>query len=65
MASDGIACRILIQNEQLAQVNTFPYHHIIKTGTGRPVEESIRMTEDRHKCRKYVCGVANPQIEDD
>ena len=25
MASDGIACRTLIQNEQLAQVNTFPY----------------------------------------
>ena len=25
MASDGIACRILIRNEQLAQVNTFPY----------------------------------------
>ena len=25
MASDDIACRILIQNEQLAQVNTFPY----------------------------------------
>jgi len=25
MASDGITCRILIQNEQLAQVNTFPY----------------------------------------
>ena len=24
MVSDGIACRILIQNEQLAQVNTFP-----------------------------------------
>jgi len=24
-ASDGIACRILIQNEQLAQVNAFPY----------------------------------------
>jgi len=24
MASD-VACRILIQNEQLAQVNTFPY----------------------------------------
>jgi len=22
MASDGIACRVLIQNEQLAQVNT-------------------------------------------
>jgi len=25
MASDGIACRILIQNEQLEQVDTFPY----------------------------------------
>jgi len=25
MASNGIACRILIQNEQLEQVDTFPY----------------------------------------
>jgi len=25
MASDGIACRILIQNEHLEQVDTFPY----------------------------------------
>jgi len=25
MASDGIACRMRIQNEQLAQMNTFPY----------------------------------------
>jgi len=25
MASDGIACRILIQNEQLEQIDTFPY----------------------------------------
>jgi len=25
MVSDGIACRILIQNEQLAQMNKFPY----------------------------------------
>ena len=25
MESNGIACRILIQNKQLAQVNTFPY----------------------------------------
>ena len=24
MANDGIACRVLIQNEQVAQVNTFP-----------------------------------------
>jgi len=28
------------------------------------VEESIIMTEDRDKWRKYVCGVANPRIED-
>ena len=25
MASDGILCRLLIQNEQLEQVDTFPY----------------------------------------
>ena len=28
------------------------------------MDESIRMTEDRDKCRKYVHGVANPRIED-
>jgi len=27
-------------------------------------EESIRVTEDRDKWRKYVHGVANPRIED-
>jgi len=37
----------------------------IKTWTGLTVEESIRMTEDRDKWRKYVLGVANAQIEDD
>jgi len=31
---------------------------------GLSVEESIRMTEDRDKWRKYVYGVANPWIED-
>ena len=36
----------------------------INTWTGLPVEESIRMTEDTDTCRKYVHGVANPQIED-
>jgi len=36
----------------------------IKTWTGLPVEESVRMTEDRDKWRKYVHGVANPWIED-
>ena len=35
----------------------------IKTWTGLSVEESIRMTEDRDKWRKYVHGVANPRIE--
>jgi len=36
----------------------------IKTWTGLPVEESVRMTEDRDKWRKYVHGVANPRTED-
>ena len=36
----------------------------IKSWTGLYVEESIRMTEDRGKWRKYVHGVANPRIDD-
>jgi len=36
----------------------------INTWTGLPVEESIRMTEDRNKWRKYIHGVVNPRIED-
>jgi len=36
----------------------------ITARTGLPVEESIRMTEDRDTWRKYVHGVANPRIED-
>ena len=36
----------------------------IKTWTGLSVEESIRMTEDMDKPRKYVHGVANRRIED-
>ena len=35
----------------------------IKTWTGLSVEESVRMTEDRDKWRKYVHSVANPRIE--
>ena len=35
-----------------------------RRGQDSPVEESIRMTEDRDKWRKYVHGVANPRIED-
>jgi len=36
----------------------------IKTWTELSVEESIRMTEDRDKWRKYVHGMANPRIKD-
>jgi len=36
----------------------------IKTWTGLPVEESVIMTEDRDKWRKYVHSVANLRIED-
>ena len=36
----------------------------IKTWTGLPMEESVRMTEDRDKWRKYIYGVANPRIDD-
>jgi len=36
----------------------------INTWTGLSVEESIRVTEDRDKWKKYVHGVANPRIED-
>ena len=36
----------------------------IKTWTGLPVEESVRMTENGDKRRKYVRGVANRRIED-
>jgi len=39
MASDGIACRILIQNEQLAQVNTFPYLGSLITEDGECMTE--------------------------
>jgi len=36
----------------------------INTWTGLPVEESIRMTENRDKWTQYIHGVANPRIED-
>ena len=35
----------------------------IKTWTGLLVDESIRMTEDTDKWRKYVHGVATPRID--
>ena len=45
----------------------YPRHNarcICKSWTGLSVEETVRMTEDRDKWRKYVHGVANPRIED-
>ena len=36
----------------------------VKSWTGLSVEESIRMTADGGKWRKYVHGVANPRIEE-
>ena len=39
MASDGIACRILIQNEPLEQVDTFPYLGSLITENGECTTE--------------------------
>jgi len=39
MASDGIACRILIQNELLEQVDTFPYTVSLITEDGECTTE--------------------------
>jgi len=47
-----------------ADYGTAYSNYNIKTWTGLPVEESIRLTEDRGKWRKYVNGVAHPRIED-
>ena len=38
MASDGIACRLLIQNEQLEQVDTFPYLGSLITEDGEHID---------------------------
>jgi len=39
MASDGIACHILIQNEQLEQMDTFPYLGSLITEDGECTTE--------------------------
>jgi len=39
MASDGTACHILIQNEQLEQVDTFPYLGSLITENGKCTTE--------------------------
>jgi len=61
----------------LALIHTVPHIHTgrrgrprtawmdnVKMWTGLSVEDSVRMTEDRDKFRKYVHGMANPRIED-
>jgi len=40
-----------------------PWIDSINMWTGLPVEDSVRMTEDRDKRRKSTCGVVNPWIE--
>jgi len=44
MASDGIACRILIQNELPEQVDTFPYLGSLITEDGWGEEGHARST---------------------
>jgi len=46
MANDGIACRVLIQNEQLGQVDTFQYV------LGSLITEYDHCMTEYH-CRKY------------
>ena len=57
MASDGIASRTLILNEQLAQLNTFPYIESLITEDGECTTEfRTRLSRGQaigHHCRKY------------
>ena len=48
MASDGIACRILIQNEQLEQVDTFPYLGSLITEDGKCTRVFREMVKQEH-----------------
>jgi len=41
----------------------YPWMDNIKTWTGLPVEDSVRIADDRDKWRKYAHGLANPRIE--
>jgi len=57
IASDGIACHILIQNEQLEQVDTFPYFGSLTTEDGGCTTEfHTRLNRGRrlgHHFREY------------
>jgi len=48
MASDGIACRILIKNEQLEQVDTFPYLGSLITDDGECMTEFRTRLNSEH-----------------
>ena len=53
MANNGIACRILIQNELLEQVDTFPYLGPLITEDGEIRWNSVPGRRSGHHCRKY------------
>jgi len=55
MASDGLACRILIQNELLEQVDTFPYLESLIT------EDDECTTEFRTRLNRGQAIGASPQ----
>jgi len=49
MASDGIACCILIQNELLEQVDTFPYLGSLITEDGECTTQQFRTRLNREQ----------------
>ena len=57
MASDGIACRILIRNEPLEHVDSFPYHGSLITDNGECTTKLRTRLNIRqaigHRYRKY------------
>jgi len=53
-ASDGIACRILIQNEQLQQMDTFPYLGSLNTKDGECTTEFRTRLNRRQAIRASV-----------
>jgi len=53
IASDGTACHLLIQNEQLEQVDMFPYLGSLITEDGKCTTEFRTRLIKGHHCRKY------------
>jgi len=63
MASDGIACRVFIQNEQLEQVDTFSYLGFLITEDGEGTLKMRDMKLRDMKMRHHVTGVENARHE--